>query len=145
MTCRNKAISAGAVTAPPYRIATARPAFPAWPAVMIPRGRDDAPAAEECALQDKAGAVGALDGLGDLRVGGVDQLAHLSAEGSLPAGQDIDTGIDSRAGGVCHGASSRPAPPRTSRPHALARRESMAHDSGEHVNAAHLTGVIRQP
>jgi hypothetical protein len=36
MICRNKAISAGAVTASPYRMATVRPVLLAWPPVMIP-------------------------------------------------------------------------------------------------------------
>jgi len=88
----------------------------------------------------KQGRVSALDGLGNPRVGGVDQLAHLAAEGVLPAGQGIDTGTDARAGGLCHRASA-PCQHRqgTSQPHAMARRESMAHGSGEHANAAHLT------
>jgi hypothetical protein len=38
---------------------------------------------------------GALDRLGHLRVGGVDQVADLLADGLLPVGQGADVGVHS--------------------------------------------------
>src|SRR5947208_4682360 len=40
----------------------------------------------DVALEDEVWAVGALDGLAYLRVGGVDQIADLAADGLLPIG-----------------------------------------------------------
>jgi hypothetical protein len=107
MISRNMAISTGAVTASPYRMATVQPVLLAWPPAMIPSEPGTMPRRRRMQpSRTKQGRVGALDGLGNLRVGGVDQLAHLAAEGVLPAGQGIDTGTDARVGGVCHRASA---------------------------------------
>src|SRR5215211_8392280 len=57
------------------------------------------------ALQDEVGLAGPLDGLGHLRVGGMDQLADLAADGLLPVGQGVDVGVDARVGGPGHGRS----------------------------------------
>jgi hypothetical protein len=54
-------------------------------------------------------------------------------------GKGIDTGVDARVGGACHIASAPCQHRQDKRSHALARRESMAHGSGEHVNEAPLT------
>jgi hypothetical protein len=79
----------------------------AWPPVMIPSEPGTMPRRRGMQpSRTKQGRVGALDGFGNLRVGGVDQLAHLAAESVLPAGQGIDTVTDARAGGVCHSASA---------------------------------------
>src|SRR5215207_4024154 len=55
------------------------------------------------ALQHEVRTVGALDGLANLGVGGVNQIADLAADGLLPIGQGIDVGVNARVGGVCHG------------------------------------------
>src|SRR5215216_629906 len=59
----------------------------------------------DVALQDEVGLAGALDGLGHLGVGGMDQLADLAADGLLPVGQGVDIGVDARVGGPGHGRS----------------------------------------
>ena len=41
----------------------------------------------DVALENEVWTVGALDGLGDLRIGCVDQIADLTADGLLPVGQ----------------------------------------------------------
>ena len=56
----------------------------------------------DVALQHEVRAVGALDGLGHLSVGAMDQIADLPADGLLPIGQGIDVGVNARVGRVCH-------------------------------------------
>jgi hypothetical protein len=146
MTCENMAISACVVTASPYRTTAVGPVVLAWPPVMIPLGvRDDAPSWRNAALQDEAGAVGALDGLVDLRVGGVDQLAHLAADGLLAAGKGIDTDVD--AGRWCPAIAPplRASTVRDKPVARLSRRESMAHGSGNTPTPPTPRRVIRQP
>ena len=57
----------------------------------------------DVALENGVWTVGALDGFGDLWIGGVDRIADLSADGLLPYGQGIDVDINARVGGVGHG------------------------------------------
>jgi hypothetical protein len=56
----------------------------------------------DVALQHEVRLLGPLDGFGDLRVGGVDQVADLAADGLLPIGQGNDVGIDTWIRGGCH-------------------------------------------
>lgn len=56
----------------------------------------------DVAVQHEVRLVGALDGLGDLRVGGVDQVAHVAADGLLPARQGVDVSVNARVGGLGH-------------------------------------------
>ena len=58
------------------------------------------------ALQHEVRPVRALDGFIHVPVGGVDQLAHLAADGLLPSGQGVDVGINAWVLGVCRGGSS---------------------------------------
>ena len=60
----------------------------------------------DVALQNEVGAVGELDRLGDLRVGGVDQVSDLVADVLLPGGQGVDVRVDSGLAGGCHGYDS---------------------------------------
>ena len=60
----------------------------------------------DVALQDEVRLPGSLDGLGDLGIGGVDQVADLAADGLLPVRQGIDVGVDARVRGVGHDGSS---------------------------------------
>ena len=48
---------------------------------------------------------GALDGLLHLRIGRVHQLANLTADVLLPAGQRLEISVNARVGRVCHGES----------------------------------------
>ena len=57
----------------------------------------------DVALQYEVRLTGALDGLGYLRVSGVDQVAYLAADGLLPVGESVNVGINARVGGVSHG------------------------------------------
>src|SRR5207302_9085547 len=59
----------------------------------------------DVALQDEVRLPGALDGLGDLGVGGVDQVADLATDGRLPLGQGVDVRVDAGILGVAHGSS----------------------------------------
>jgi hypothetical protein len=59
---------------------------------------------EDVAIQGKIGPIGALDGLGHVRVGGVHQISHLAADILLPAGERLNVFIDAGVGLVCtHG------------------------------------------
>jgi hypothetical protein len=62
----------------------------------------------DVALEHEVRAVAELDRLGDLGVGGVDQLADLAADGLLPVGQGVDVGVDAWVGGVGHGRPTIP-------------------------------------
>jgi hypothetical protein len=57
---------------------------------------------DDVALENEVWTAGALDGLGDLWIGGVDQIADFTADGPLPFGQGIDVDINARVGGVGH-------------------------------------------
>ena len=57
----------------------------------------------DVALEDEVRAVGELDGLGDLRIGGVHQITDLAADGLLPVRQGIDVGVDAWISTVGHG------------------------------------------
>jgi len=68
----------------------------------------------DVALQDEVGPVGALDGLGDVGVCGVEQRTDLAADVLLPGGQRHDVRLDAGVGGACgvgHGGSSLPVLP----------------------------------
>src|SRR5450631_2675683 len=65
----------------------------------------------DVALQDEVRLDAALDGLGDLWVGAVDQVADLSADPPLPRGQCIDVGVDAAVRGVAHGLIQKPVSP----------------------------------
>src|SRR5207248_9619900 len=54
------------------------------------------------AVQHEVRTVSAFDGLGDLWVGCVDQLAHLAANGLLPGGQAGDIGVNAWIGYIGH-------------------------------------------
>ena len=56
----------------------------------------------DIAVQDEIRLPGALDGLLHLRVGGVDELTNLLADGLLPAREGCDVGVDARIGGKSH-------------------------------------------
>lgn len=60
----------------------------------------------DVALQHEVRAGGSLDCLADLRVGGVDQIANLMADGLLPLGQGIDVGVDAWVQGRVQEAGS---------------------------------------
>jgi hypothetical protein len=60
---------------------------------------------DDIALENEVRAVGALDGLGDLWVGGVEQIADLAADGLLPVGQGIDVGINAGVSGFDAGST----------------------------------------
>ena len=60
----------------------------------------------DVAPQDEIGLPGALDGLHDLRVAAVDEVAHLVADVPLPRRQGVDVGVDPRVLDVGH-----PGPP----------------------------------
>src|SRR5262245_4604742 len=64
----------------------------------------------DVALQDEVRLSGALDGLVDLRVGRVDKVPDLTADGTLPAGQGIDVRVHARVGGVGHGSRDQIVP-----------------------------------
>src|SRR6266581_8716736 len=56
------------------------------------------------AIQRKIGLLGALDGLGHVRVGGVHQISHLAAHLLLPARESMNVVVDAGVGLVCtHG------------------------------------------
>jgi hypothetical protein len=55
----------------------------------------------DVAMQRKIGLLGALDGLGHLRVGGVYQISHLAAHLLLPARKSVNVFVDARVGLVC--------------------------------------------
>ncbi len=57
----------------------------------------------DVALQHEVRLGGALDGLGHRRVGGMNEITDLAADGLLPAGQGIDIGVNARIGGIRHG------------------------------------------
>jgi len=57
----------------------------------------------DVALENEVWTVGAFDGLGDLWICGVDQIADLMTDGLLPVGQGIDVDINARVGVVGHG------------------------------------------
>ena len=65
---------------------------------MVPGGEQRA----DVALQDEVRLPGPLDGLDDLGVGGVDEVAHLAADPLLPRRQRVDVGVDARVPRVCH-------------------------------------------
>src|SRR5205823_7967163 len=56
----------------------------------------------DVALQHEVRLPGALDGLLDLRVGGVHQVAYLPADVTLPVGQRVDVGVDPWILGIAH-------------------------------------------
>jgi hypothetical protein len=109
----NMAVRARALMVSPWRMATVRAVALSRPAVMIPSGSGtDGAVIEEdvdmvlrrqqgddIALENEVRAVAALDGLGDLWVGGVEQIADLAADGLLPVGQGIDVGINAGVSG----------------------------------------------
>jgi len=116
MICLTMAVSAAALTVSPWRTTTVGAVL-----FVVAGGddslgiRDDRPVVEkdidmvlgrqqgaDVALQHEVRAVGALDCLGDLGVGGVDQIPDLAADGLLPVGQGIDVGVHARVGGVRH-------------------------------------------
>src|SRR5260370_34803291 len=53
------------------------------------------------AIQRKIGSLGALDGLGNVRVGGVHQISHLAAHLLLPARESLNVVVDAGVGLVC--------------------------------------------
>jgi hypothetical protein len=55
----------------------------------------------DVAMQRKIGLLGALDGLGHLRVGGVYQISHLAAHLLLPARKSVNVFVDARVSLVC--------------------------------------------
>ena len=58
----------------------------------------------DVAMQCKIGPLGALDGLGHVRVGGMHQISHLAANNLLPARESINVIVDAGVGLVCtHG------------------------------------------
>ena len=52
----------------------------------------------DVAIQRKIGLLGALDGLGHLRVGGVHQISHLAANILLPARERLNVVVDAGVG-----------------------------------------------
>src|SRR5438128_489997 len=59
----------------------------------------------DVAMQRKIGLLGALDGLGHVRVGGVHQISHLAAHLLLPARESMNVVVDAGVGLVCtHGS-----------------------------------------
>lgn len=54
----------------------------------------------DVALKHKVGLLRALDRLGDLRIGGVNEIPDLATELLLPIGQGFDVRIDARIGRV---------------------------------------------
>src|SRR5207247_9446828 len=59
----------------------------------------------DVAMQRKIGLLGALDGLGHVRVGGMHQLSHLAANLLLPARERSNVVVDAGVGLVCtHGS-----------------------------------------
>src|SRR5262249_46733543 len=60
----------------------------------------------DIAFKYEVRTVGALDGFGHIWVGGVDQLAHLAADGLLPIGQAIDISVNTWVGSIGHYTSS---------------------------------------
>ena len=59
----------------------------------------------DVAMQRKVGLLGALDGLGHLRVGGMHQISHLAAHLLLPARERSNVVVDAGVGRVgTHGS-----------------------------------------
>ena len=56
----------------------------------------------DVASQHEVWPVRALDGFGNLRVSGVNQVTDLPADGLLPAGKTTDVRVDAGVGAVCH-------------------------------------------
>src|SRR5438132_1034499 len=69
---------------------------------VVPGGQQGA----DVALQHEIWPVGALDCLGDLGIGVVDQIPARVADGLLPVGQGIDVGVHARVGGIGHRGST---------------------------------------
>src|SRR5207244_1498365 len=55
----------------------------------------------DVAMQRKIGPIGALDGLGHVRVGGVHQISHLAAHLLLPARERLNVFVDAGVGLIC--------------------------------------------
>src|SRR5262249_18461283 len=62
----------------------------------------------DVAFQNEVGPVCALDRLGDLWIGGMNQRTHFAADALLPHGQSIDVGVNAWMGCSGHGSTINP-------------------------------------